>query len=80
MPSEEKTQGRSDREFLFTIEDFHRVRKLLHRHAGISLSDAKQELVYSRLSRRLRVTGIKTFAEYIHLLGVAQGNAGMAVE
>ena len=68
MPSEEKNQDRGAREFMFTVEDFNRIRKLLHRHAGISLSDAKQELVYSRLSRRLRVTGIKTFAEYIQLL------------
>ncbi len=68
MPNEEKNQDRGAREFMYTFEDFNRVRKLLHRHAGISLSDAKQELVYSRLSRRLRVTGIKTFAAYIQFL------------
>lgn len=68
MPREGKIRDKSEREFLFTLDDFNRVRKLLHRHAGISLSDAKQELVYSRLSRRLRVTGIRTFAEYIQLL------------
>lgn len=67
MPREEKIL-KTEREFLFTYEDFNRVRKLLHRHAGISLSDAKQELVYSRLSRRLRVTGLRTFAEYLQLL------------
>ena len=56
------------REFHFTAHDFDRVRKLIYAHAGISLSDSKQELVYSRLSRRLRATGIKTFAEYLALL------------
>lgn len=56
------------REFYFTARDFERVRKLIYAHAGISLSDSKQELVYSRLSRRLRSTGIKTFAEYLDLL------------
>ncbi|TAJ79873.1 MAG: chemotaxis protein CheR [Gallionellaceae bacterium] len=56
------------REFHFTAKDFDRVRKLIYAHAGISLSDSKQELVYSRLSRRLRATGIRTFAEYLALL------------
>jgi chemotaxis protein methyltransferase CheR len=56
------------REFHFTSHDFDRVRKLIYAHAGISLSDSKQELVYSRLSRRLRATGIKTFSEYLALL------------
>jgi chemotaxis protein methyltransferase CheR len=56
------------REFHFTVKDFERVRKMIYAHAGISLSDSKQELVYSRLSRRLRQTGIRTFAEYLALL------------
>jgi chemotaxis protein methyltransferase CheR len=56
------------REFHFTAKDFDRVRKMIYAHAGISLSDSKQELVYSRLSRRLRQTGIRTFAEYLSLL------------
>lgn len=56
------------REFLFTLQDFQHIRNLIHRHAGIALSDGKQELVYSRLSRRLRATGIRTFAEYLQLL------------
>ena len=56
------------REFLFTSRDFDHVRKLIYAHAGISLSDSKQELVYSRLSRRLRATGIRTFSEYLALL------------
>jgi chemotaxis protein methyltransferase CheR len=56
------------REFQFTSNDFDRVRKLIYAHAGISLSDSKQELVYSRLSRRLRATGINTFGEYLALL------------
>ncbi len=59
---------KSGREFHFTVKDFEKVRKLIYAHAGISLSDSKQELVYSRLSRRLRATGIQTFAEYLALL------------
>ena len=60
--------AKEGREFHFTKKDFDRVRKLIYDHAGISLSDAKQELVYSRLSRRLRATGISNFTEYIALL------------
>jgi chemotaxis protein methyltransferase CheR len=56
------------REFHFSKADFDRVCKLIYEHAGIALSDSKQELVYSRLSRRLRATGIKTFSEYLALL------------
>jgi chemotaxis protein methyltransferase CheR len=56
------------REFHFTTQDFQRIRKLIHEHAGISLSESKQELVYSRLARRLRSTGTKTFAEYLDRL------------
>jgi chemotaxis protein methyltransferase CheR len=56
------------REFHFTTQDFHRVRKMIYEHAGITLSDSKQELVYSRLSRRLRATGIQTFGEYLKRL------------
>jgi chemotaxis protein methyltransferase CheR len=56
------------REFHFTKKDFDRVCKLIYDHAGISLSDAKQELVYSRLSRRLRATGLNNFGEYLALL------------
>ncbi len=62
------------REFHFTTQDFQRVRKMIYDHAGIALSESKQELVYSRLSRRLRATGIPTFGEYLALL--EQGDTG----
>lgn len=56
------------REFSFTAADFERVRKLIYEHAGISLSSAKQDMVYSRLARRLRETRLKSFGEYLALL------------
>ena len=56
------------REFAFTTADFERVRKLIYQHAGISLSSAKQDMVYSRLARRLRETRLKSFGEYLALL------------
>lgn len=57
-----------DREFVFTAKDFERVRQLIYDHAGISLNPSKQDMVYSRLARRLRATGINTFREYLALL------------
>lgn len=58
----------AEREFAFTPADFECVRKLIHKHAGISLSDAKQDMVYSRLARRLRETRLKSFGDYLALL------------
>lgn len=57
-----------DREFVFTDKDFDRVRQMIYAHAGISLNKTKQDMVYSRLARRLRATGINNFAEYLALL------------
>lgn len=61
-----------EREFHFTDRDFNRVRKLVSEHTGISLSDAKRDLVYSRLSRRLRKLGIAEFDTYIKLLETSE--------
>ncbi|MGA8864779.1 MAG: CheR family methyltransferase [Gallionella sp.] len=57
-----------NREFHFTTQDFLLISKLIYQRAGISLTESKQELVYSRVARRLRATGIKTFAEYLDRL------------
>jgi chemotaxis protein methyltransferase CheR len=56
------------REFLFTEKDFSTLRELVGKHAGINLTDAKQELVYGRLARRLRQLGLKSFDKYCALL------------
>ena len=61
---------RSDggREFVFTGSDFQRIAKLIYEHAGISLAASKQEMVYSRLARRLRARNLTRFADYIGYL------------
>ncbi len=58
----------ADRDFEFTSADFARIRELIHRRAGISLSDHKRDMAYSRLARRLRARGIDTFRQYLELL------------
>ena len=60
-------EGR-DREFVFTEKDFERVCHLIYEHAGISLKPSKQDMVYSRLARRLRANGINNFRDYLVLL------------
>jgi chemotaxis protein methyltransferase CheR len=63
-------QNRPDsvKEFDFTNRDFDRVRDLIYKRAGIALAESKQEMVYSRLARRLRATGIDSFVQYLDML------------
>ncbi len=56
-------QARIDREFEFTQQDFEEVRRLIYQHAGISLSEAKVDMVYSRLARRLRAPRLKNLQD-----------------
>jgi chemotaxis protein methyltransferase CheR len=60
-----KEKHQEDREFDFTANDFARVRKLIHQRAGISLSEAKSDMVYSRIGRRLRIVGNDSFKNYL---------------
>lgn len=58
----------SDREFEFSPRDFERVRKMIHARAGISLNDTKENMVYSRLARRLRLLRRNDFGGYLDWL------------
>jgi chemotaxis protein methyltransferase CheR len=59
------TKSETNKEFNFTRGDFERVRALIYQRAGISLADSKQEMVYSRIARRLRATGLTSFSRYL---------------
>jgi chemotaxis protein methyltransferase CheR len=54
--------------YALTDEEFDRIRAIIYRIAGISLSPTKKDLVYSRLARRLRARRIDSFTEYLQLL------------
>lgn len=58
----------SPKEFPFSRQDFDTLRSRLREVAGIALSEAKRELVYSRLAPRLRRLSLRDFASYIRLL------------
>ncbi len=55
-------------EFLMTQRDFATIAATLMAEAGISLSGNKANLVYSRLAKRLRLLGLRNFAEYCSLV------------
>ncbi len=57
--------GVNSREFIWTDADFTKVQSLIYQRAGINLHDGKHAMVYSRLSRRLRETGYKSFKDYL---------------
>lgn len=48
----------------FTDTDFDYIRKLIAENAGININQGKRELVYARLSKRLRALELNSFREY----------------
>ena len=62
-----------DGEFPFTWADFHRIAALVHGQSGIVLGDGKANLVYSRLAKRLRAIGLRSFHDYCALVQSEQG-------
>ncbi len=68
MKPTSQARAEGSKEFDFTMRDFERVRTLIHQRAGIALASSKQEMVYSRLARRLRATGINSFSAYLDSL------------
>lgn len=56
------------REFAFSEADFQTLTRLAYEYAGIALSESKQNLIYSRLSRRLRALKLTTFSDYCDYL------------
>jgi chemotaxis protein methyltransferase CheR len=56
------------KEFILTDEDFLYLSNLANDMAGIKLSEAKRELVYGRVTKRLRALDLDSFKEYCDLL------------
>ncbi len=62
-----------DGEFAFTAADFRAVAEELYATSGIHLPDSKAALVYSRLAKRLRALGLRSFKEYVALIRSPEG-------
>lgn len=60
------TQNLSDSDFAF-------LRALIYEHSRIALNENKRELVYSRITKRLRATGIADATGYCTFLRTAAG-------
>lgn len=56
------------REFPFDREHFRIISERVYNFSGIRLPEAKREMVYARLARRLRALGIASFDAYVRYL------------
>jgi chemotaxis protein methyltransferase CheR len=67
--AEERSEGgAAAREFRFSAEHFRVISERIYRFSGIRLPEAKHEMVYARLARRLRALGIGSFDDYVRFL------------
>ena len=63
----------ANREFSFDQKDFDFIAGLIKSKAGIVLNDSKINMVYGRLSRRLRALGMTNFGQYCDLVASPEG-------
>ena len=68
MQSGDPTELAIAGDYPLTDAQFNRIRQLVREHTGIALSEAKRQLVYGRLARRLRALKLESFGEYVELL------------
>ena len=66
-------------EFVMSDDEFRRITAKVFDLAGIVLKDHKRQMVYTRLSRRLRATGLTAFDAYMDLLERPEGAADAAL-
>ncbi len=57
-----------EREFEFTRNDFNYLRQIVNGKTGIVVADAKIDMFYSRLARRIRQLGLVNFKQYCDLI------------
>ena len=68
-----ESDRRNDREFRFEKREFDYLAALVRKNTGIVLADHKQDMVYSRLVRRLRELGLDSFQTYCEYLERPEG-------
>jgi chemotaxis protein methyltransferase CheR len=69
----QKSANLVEGEYAFTQRDFAQIKELLYADSGIHLPDSKATLVYSRLAKRLRRLGLRSFTEYCDLVASPEG-------
>ncbi|MGN6512730.1 MAG: CheR family methyltransferase [Lysobacteraceae bacterium] len=65
MPEALAQAGADTRAFAFDERDFRRIARMIRARAGIHLGEHKRDMVYSRLSRRVRALGMERFCDYL---------------
>lgn len=70
----EMMSSASATEFPFTAADFQTIVGIVYERSGIVLNAHKRDMTYSRLSRRLRVLGLRSFRDYCALLKGREGD------
>ena len=73
MPASRKVMN----QFELTDGEYQKYCELIYRVAGIRIADNKRVMVSNRVRRRLRATGISTFAEYHSFLTSPAGSNEM---
>jgi chemotaxis protein methyltransferase CheR len=61
------------RDFRMTDEDLRRITLRGQMAFGIELGESKRQMIYSRLSRRLRALGMSRFSDYLDFLDTPEG-------
>jgi chemotaxis protein methyltransferase CheR len=64
----ESREQTNTREFDYTRDDFHFLRKISNEYSGILVPDDKFDMFYSRLSKRVRLLGLRSFKDYCRYL------------
>ncbi len=62
-------------EFPFTQADFQTIVGIVYERSGIVLAAHKRDMAYSRLARRLRALGLRSFKDYCALLESRNGES-----
>lgn len=69
-----ETDNDQSHEFAFSDKQFHFLADIANKCTGIVLADAKKNMVYSRLVRRIRALGLSGFSDYCNLLESEQAH------
>ncbi|MFK5979671.1 MAG: protein-glutamate O-methyltransferase [Rhizobiaceae bacterium] len=65
----------AERAYVLTDTDFSAISALVLQQSGIHLGDAKKDLVYSRLTKRIRIRKLAGFGEYLKFVKSGAGTA-----
>ena len=69
----EPARKQIEAEVILSPNEFRKIASILYEESGIYLQESKSALVQSRLAKRLRMLGLRSFRDYCALLAGADG-------